>query len=98
MSIALDVRCVREGRIEFGEYAPEATTGPEVEDAATLPAVLRDEDLGHWANVVFSAKEELQHAVLELGALEGIRRAVGGWRVPGGLTRISSSSAGSMYR
>ena len=63
----------------FRKYAPKASPGTEVEDAATLPSFLGDKHLLHGANVILSAKEELQHLVLELGALGGVRRArVGG--------------------
>lgn len=53
------------------EYAPKATAGAQVEDAAALLSLFGGENLFHGAHVVLSAKEELEHAVLELGALGG---------------------------
>lgn len=75
--------------------APQATAGTEVEDAATFSSFLGCQHLLHGTNVILPAKEELQHPVVQLGALEGCDGGGAAWEGDG-LTRISSWSAGSM--
>ena len=71
--------------------APKATAGSQVEHPATLSSVLGGEHLMDGANVILSAKEKLQHPVLELGALGGgVRR--------GGKGRGEEGSRGSPPR
>lgn len=57
--------------MRFRKDVPKATPGTEVEDAAALLSFLGGQHLLNGANVVISAKEELQHLVQQLGALGG---------------------------
>lgn len=75
--------------------APQATAGTEIEDAATVSSFLGCQHLLHGTHVILPAKEELQHPVLQLGAL-GVCDGCGAAWEGDGLTRNSSWSAGSM--
>lgn len=64
----------------FAQDAPEAAAGAEVEDATAFLTLPGGQHLWHRANVILAAKQELEHAVLELRALGGGHEGVMGER------------------